>query len=67
MRVTLASSTYIRQATSSGTASAQATAALIGLTWVTTTTTAAGGVVEQSGAGLPDALAEPRQRLAATG
>ncbi len=38
MRVTLASSTYIRHATSSGTSSAQATAALIGLTWVTTTT-----------------------------
>ena len=39
MRLTLASSTYSRQATPTGTSSAQASAALIGLTWVTTTTT----------------------------
>ena len=67
MRLMLASSTYIRQAMSSGTASAQAMAALIGLTWVTTTDRARRGVAEQVGACLPDTRPERGQRLTTAG
>ena len=65
MRDTLASSTYIRQAMSSGTSSAHAIAALIGLTWVTTTTVAAGRGFGHIRARRAHPAAQVLQRLAA--
>ena len=64
MRVTLASSTYIRHATSSGTSSAHATAALIGLTWVTTTTVPSDAASETSTHAARTLLPSVHQRLA---
>ena len=68
MRVTPASSTHSRQATRSSTPRAQAMAAFIGLTWVTTTRPSRPQVGDfgQLLAGGPDPNTERRQRLTPT-
>ena len=65
MRVTLASSTYIRHAMPSGTSRAHATAALIGLTWVTTTTVTSTAASARSAHAARTRLPRSHQRLAA--
>ena len=64
-RLTLASSTYILQATPGATPSAHAKAALIGLTWVTTTTTEVRASAEHSAQAIGDPCGELGEGLAA--